>query len=655
MRRGARKLVTRSKSILYELIAYYVIWLPVGMATLFLKVVMLDLRGMRGAGFALGRKSLGESGNFDPSSFSFWETASFYREDYVLAFMVVPVIVFSLVLLLPARFRMWVVALLASFSFLFLVGQLNVYLDLGSFLSLQKLEEGIRWVIVHRDDFQNYLAPHLQGIIWMIGVILSAAFVLASQPPQQYWAKLGGKGQRIVFALMVTSICGFGARVWVVDLPASSMHRSVYGYIVRAFLPDSYKHASRFNGHELKDLRAAYKSFVQTPDSSCRPDYHAAARGYNVVYFVLETAPHRLLDLTNDDLQDLPNLRRLRKASWVASQHFTTSSLSDRALFSLFSSVYPPPVGPVVESPGQETPGIVQRLKKEGYDTAIYIPMTLHLDWERWMLEAVGFERRKVSDQKIDVSKDREVWEWVHELDKYALDMLRDDIRRNAKQNRPFAAAYAPQIGHAPWPDTRPEQGERDLWVLGREIVALQDEFLGDLMDTLQEAGIAERTIIVYTGDHGIRHWVEDPAFPAGRPGGDSFQVPMMIHVPGVLESTHQTEWVTSHIDVSPTLACLLGAETDGGLQQGAPMWDSSLRSRTVYFWTHIIEQVRGYCAPGHFALWNGLLDAVYVSARPQFDAVDQVPRASALHENVSMSIRTFEDLQRAWLRVAIR
>ena len=84
-------------------------------------------------------------------------------------------------------------------------------------------------------------------------------------------------------------------------------------------------------------------------------------------------------------------------------------------------------------------------------------------------------------------------------------------------------------------------------------------------------------------------------------------------------------------------------------------MWDSSLQSRTVYFWAHIIEQVRGYRAPEHFALWNGLLDVVYVNARPRFDLSTQVPRTSALHQNVSTNIRTFEDLQRAWLRLAIR
>ena len=648
--------MSRSKSILYELISFYVMWLPVAMVSLFLKLVMLHLIGMRGAGFALGRESLGESPDVLPSFFSFWETASFYREDYVLACIVVPLVVFSSVFLVRERFRVWVVALLSIVSFVFLVTQMNVYMDLGGFLSFEKLEEGARWVFVHPDDFQNYLAPHLGGVFWGIVFILGAAFVFASQPPRQYWAKLGFKGQRMVFGLMVLTVCGLGVRVWMVDLPVSSMHGSVYGYIVKAFLPDSYKNASSFDGREPQDLHAAYRNIVQTPESSCRADYHAAAQGYNIIYFVLETAPHRLVDLTSDELDDLPNLRPLREASWVASQHFTTSSLSDRSLFSIFSSVYPPASGPVLDTPGRKAPGIVQRLKKEGYETAIYIPMTLHLDWERWMLEAVGFENRKVAEQiATDISKDREVWQWVHELDLIALDMLQDDIRRHAKENRPFVAAYAPQVGHAPWPDTRPEQGERDLWVLGREVVALQDDALGDLMDTLDQAGVAESTIIVFTGDHGIRHWVEDPAFPAGRPGGDSFHVPMMIHVPGVLQTTHQTEWVTSHIDVSPTLACFLGVGTGGELQQGAPMWDSRLRNRTVYFWAHMIEQVRGYRAPEHFALWNGLLDTVYVNAEAQFDNSHQVRQASDLHQTVASKIETIEDLQRAWLRAAIR
>ncbi len=119
--------MSRSKSILYELISFYIMWLPVAVVSLFLKLVMLHLIGMRGAGFALGRESLGESPDVLPSFFSFWETASFYREDYVLAFIVVPLVVLSSVFLVRERSRIWVVASLAIASFVFLIAQMDVY------------------------------------------------------------------------------------------------------------------------------------------------------------------------------------------------------------------------------------------------------------------------------------------------------------------------------------------------------------------------------------------------------------------------------------------------------------------------------------------------------------------------------------------------
>ena len=153
------------------------------MVSVFLKFIMLNLRGMRAAGFALGRESLGDSMDVRPSFFSFWETATFYREDYVLAFLIIPAALFSVIFLVRERVRIWIVTLLAILSFVFLAGQLNVYMGLGGFLSLEKLEEATRWVLAHPDDFQNYLAPNLDAVFSGVVIILASAFLLGRQLP----------------------------------------------------------------------------------------------------------------------------------------------------------------------------------------------------------------------------------------------------------------------------------------------------------------------------------------------------------------------------------------------------------------------------------------------------------------------------------------
>lgn len=619
-----------------------------------LKFVMLHTTGILATGLALNRTPADEATNLFPSLFTFWEMISFYREDYLLGVLIVPAAVFGLIFLLPAKFRLWIAALISALYTVFLIGQLNVYLDLGGFLSIEMLKDGLRWAAGHPEDFENYVAPHLYRIAWMAAFLAMLSVALGSQSLYRRWIELPRAGQRILFYFPALMLCGFGAAAWMVELPSSSMHTSAARYILRVLLPD-FDEFSRFDRLGPEKLQAEYREFVLASDPSKDSKYWAAARDYNVIYFVLETIPHRLLDL-GADLDDLPNIRRLRGASWVALDNYATSALSNRALFSLFSSMYAPPAGPVVDAPNRTMESLVRHLKNEGYETVVYLPEYLPLTWERWMFEALGFSRRKVAEEiASDPPREVERWRMRKWFDAHALNTLTDDIKRWAQQDRRFVAAFAPQIGHAPWPDIHEDGVERDLWVRGRDIVVLEDQLLGKLISALEEVGLLDRSLIIFTADHGIRHWGEDPEFPAGRPGEDAFHVPLMIYAPGVLASPHEINWTTSHIDVAPTVATLLGINEGRAMEQGGQIWDPALRNRTVYFWAHVLEQIRGYGGPKHFALWNGLLDAVYVNARPQFDPLTQVPRASALHESVSTNIRTFEDLQRAWLRVAIR
>ena len=649
-----------SKSIHYQLISYYILWLPAAAVSLVLKFVMLhstgDLAktGISATARALNRTVTDESTKLFPGVFTFWEMVSFYREDYVLVTLIIPTALFSLVLLLPAKARLWIVASTSTLYSVFLMGQIHVYLDLGGFVSIERLQDGIRWVAGHPEDFENYVAPHVYRIAYMVAFLAMLSLVLPSQAIYRRWIGLPLTGQRILLYFPALTLCGVGLVAWMVDMPSTSMHASAPRYIMRALLPDLGRF-SRFDRLGPEKLQDEYREFVLAPDPSKDSEYWAAAQSYNIIYFVLETIPHRLLDL-GADLQDVPNLRRLREESWVALNHYSTSALSNRALFSLLSSVYRPPVGRVVDAPNRRVKGLVPSLKNEGYETVFYLPETLVYPWEQWMFEALGFSHLDVPQEVAPAPPQGvERWKMRKWFDAYALNALSDDIKRWAQQDRRFLAAFAPQIGHAPWPDIHDDGVERGLWVRGRDVVVLEDQLIGQLMSTLEEVGLLDRTLIVFTADHGIRHWQEDPQFPAGRPGDDSFHVPLMIYAPGVLTSPHEITWATSHIDVAPTLATLLGINEGREMEQGAQIWDPALRDRTVYFWAHLLDQVRGYSGPGHFALWNGLLDVVYVNAGPQFDPSTRVPRASALHESVSTNIRTFEDLQRAWVRAAIR
>jgi len=96
--------------------------------------------------------------------------------------------------------------------------------------------------------------------------------------------------------------------------------------------------------------------------------------------------------------------------------------------------------------------------------------------------------------------------------------------------------------------------------------IRLVDDAIADLRSALAELGVADRTIIAVTADHG------DEFFEHGRKGhhrslyDEVLRVPFVLYVPGV-ESTRPTiAAAASLVDVMPTLLGLVGIATPDGL-----------------------------------------------------------------------------------------
>ncbi|HEY3236060.1 MAG TPA: sulfatase, partial [Polyangiaceae bacterium] len=101
------------------------------------------------------------------------------------------------------------------------------------------------------------------------------------------------------------------------------------------------------------------------------------------------------------------------------------------------------------------------------------------------------------------------------------------------------------------------EQAARDYAGYYAHISAL-DEQLGRLVDALQERGILERTIFVFTSDHG------DMLFSHGRqrkqqPWDESVRIPFLISWPGHIPAGTRTSALLSTVDFMPTLLSLMG------------------------------------------------------------------------------------------------
>jgi len=91
-------------------------------------------------------------------------------------------------------------------------------------------------------------------------------------------------------------------------------------------------------------------------------------------------------------------------------------------------------------------------------------------------------------------------------------------------------------------------------------LVTRMDENIGRIMDSLDEKGLTEETVVVYTSDHGELNgehglWWKD-SFYEGSVG-----VPMIWSRPGHFRTNHCADAVVSLLDVGPTLSELVGAE----------------------------------------------------------------------------------------------
>ncbi|MGL6260956.1 sulfatase family protein [Vibrio sp. WXL210] len=95
-------------------------------------------------------------------------------------------------------------------------------------------------------------------------------------------------------------------------------------------------------------------------------------------------------------------------------------------------------------------------------------------------------------------------------------------------------------------------------------IVAV-DESVGQVLDYLDEKGLTDNTLVVYTSDQGFflgEHGFYDKRFMYE----ESFSTPLVMQLPGVIEAGSVVEELVQNIDYAPTFLELAGLETPQGV-----------------------------------------------------------------------------------------
>ena len=87
----------------------------------------------------------------------------------------------------------------------------------------------------------------------------------------------------------------------------------------------------------------------------------------------------------------------------------------------------------------------------------------------------------------------------------------------------------------------------------------------GQILDKLDELGLAENTIVIYSSDNGAEEF-SSPDGSMTSPEGQNnatlegrFRVPLVVRWPGVIDPGTQIDEIISHMDWFPTIAAALG------------------------------------------------------------------------------------------------
>ena len=123
------------------------------------------------------------------------------------------------------------------------------------------------------------------------------------------------------------------------------------------------------------------------------------------------------------------------------------------------------------------------------------------------------------------------------------------------------------------------------------------DEMFGRIVGTLDDAGVLEDTVVMFTSDNGQMHGEHRQQRGKGVPYEESIRMPLLVAGPGFPAGAHVAEQ-TANVDLAPTIVALAGARAervmDGVDLRSVVLSPTSFADRAV-----LIERYEGDCFEG--------------------------------------------------------
>jgi phosphoglycerol transferase MdoB-like AlkP superfamily enzyme len=565
-----------------------------------------------------------------------------YRQDLIIFGVILPL----LTVLCFAKVRF---ALAATLAFtLVLLLQILLYANLqswgqvGSFLTLQSVRNAISFGMTNPEFVGDYLSG--DGLAKLAVLLLASAAVLIGgrflwrRPALiRIWGVLGYVSVG-VFALL--SAYGHSSGIRPAPIAGS--------FVVNALAALTDTNTATTTPPPTHELMSRYHQLAAISQTNFRSPNFGAHKGSNLIIFVMETASIEFLD-TRNGLPTHPVFDALKDKMFVGANHFSTFPASAESNLSILTGAYPPRAiygTCLIDLPqtGGQVPTAITQLRNQGYKTALYAPFRGQVPADKVVFEATGFEKINYGDTRPDVGGPRLPGSGGNDL--RTVDWLVKDIGQWAKAKQPFAIAFFPQVGHGPWPSTL----GKTIKERGENLARLQLDWLGQMVDTLRAEGQLDNTVIVLTGDHGIRTTAEDPKVMAGMINWYSFHVPLLIHAPRANYAGLDPNMQTSHVDIPAELDDLFGLARLPAAQ-GLALHHPDHATRRSFLMAGWYFGANGYRDPNDAVMYSDLLDAVYARPNSKVDfGTTQLVTDAKRRTEIRDRLSAMTALQEAWV-----
>ena len=515
----------------------------------------------------------------DPRSLSGWAaTAVFLESDVLEVFVGIVVLYLFVRIVMPSRMSTAVSATTFA-ALLALAANLYCYREIGTFFTTGTLRNVVLWTrsdptIVGEVLTIRHFILLVAGVAWALGAGLIVRRVSDPVPAIERRLYLG---VALGFVVVGTAAAATGK--------TAGSEPSTMGYWSRsARTLTDHAEANPF-ATVIRDWRDVDSSMrrLSFPAGAPEPSrFDVPSRPRHIVIVTLETAPRKYYPIA--DSADLHAFHRMSERAIVSDLHYASAPFTTQAIYSIVSGTYPP-TGAMPNRFGEfRTDGLGNVLRAHGYETSYFDSYTI--DWAEngadGLLRSLGFVDR-VESVDDGGSRGESFYDRSLLRERRSFDRALDSVVGAARRGHKAFVCIATSLGHYRWraPAESENAAARDK-IAG--IVKALDEEIGRFLDGLDAHGLGTDVVMVVTGDHGLRVKSEFDSLDEHFPDSElTYNVPLLVYLPGVLAAQRRLDCPTSHVDIAPTIFDLLGISRQSLLLHGENLLDPDLCARATF------------------------------------------------------------------------